>query len=132
MAAKHSRWILMLYNQTKHTLILCLEEEEEGWRWCNNTCCVVLFYVIKWNCTTQCVLFVFSNSFTRLLLFNPHILKNSKIVNPKDMKKRDQKHCWIRWLYDMQNITSKNFVKLLNDHGIKNDCIININFGKEK
>lgn len=32
----------------------------------------------------------------------------------------------------MKNITSKNFVKLLNDHGIKNDCIININFGKEK
>ena len=32
----------------------------------------------------------------------------------------------------MQNITSKNFVELLNAHGIKNYRIININFGKEK
>ena len=47
--------------------------------------------------TTQHVLFIFSNSSTNPLFLNPHILKNSKIVNPnKYMNKVISHNCRIK------------------------------------
>ena len=66
------------------------EEEERTKRGDDLTMLVALYYFmfIKWNSTTQRVLFIFSSNSTHPLFLNPHILKSSKIVNPnKDMKK---------------------------------------------
>ena len=84
---------------------------------------IVLHYsmFIKWNSTTQRVLFIFSTSSTHYLFLSPHISKSSKIVNSNNDTKKVTRHsCWSSDNYTAYKVSlSKNFIKFINEHVIK-------------